>query len=164
MASRFLYTLYERHDLQANEQLRAKVLYQLFKIFSDAERQRLSLVKGDLRFYEDVAKADSSPGIATGILSLIFSDTNPQAELAEKESIANGLFNRAAAYRIFLAYKEENPNSTELAQMYLDIVRLYTAAKKTEIAAKTLAEIRAETRKTQVIIRTSRKAADAYAL
>ena len=47
-------------------------------MFSDAENERLPITKGDLRFYEDVAKADTNPGIATGILSLIFSDTNPR--------------------------------------------------------------------------------------
>src|SRR5207237_775866 len=84
-ASRFLYTLYLREDFQKNKELRAKVLYQLFEMFSDAESERLPLTKGDLRFYEDVAKADTKPGIATGILSLIFSDTKPREMLEEKE-------------------------------------------------------------------------------
>jgi tetratricopeptide (TPR) repeat protein len=140
LASRFLYTLYAREDFQKNKELRAKVLYQLFEMFSDAETARLPLTKGDLRFYEDVANADTKPGIATGILSLIFSDTNPRALLGEKETEAIAHFNRAAAYRIFEEYKKEFPASTELAQMYLDIVRLYTASGDTEIAEKALSE------------------------
>ncbi|HSK71855.1 MAG TPA: tetratricopeptide repeat protein [Pyrinomonadaceae bacterium] len=140
LASRFLYTLYLREDFQKSGEMRAKILYQLFEMFSDAENQRLPLTKGDLRFYEDVAKADTKPGIATGILSLIFSDTNPRQRLEEQEVKATKYFNRAAAYRIFEEYKKEFPTSPELAQMYLDIVRLYTATGETEIAEKTLNE------------------------
>lgn len=140
LASRFLYTLYLREDFQKNSAQRAKILYQLFKMFSEAESQKLPLTKGDLRFYEDVAKADINPGIATGILSLIFSDTNPRGKLETQEAQANTYFNRAAAYRIFEEYKKETPLSDELAQMYLDVVRLYTAAKEPEIAEKTLDE------------------------
>ena len=140
LASRFLYTLYLREDFKTNSALRAKILYQLFEMFSDAENQRLPLTRSDLRFYEDVAKADTNPGIATGILSLIFSDSNPRQKLDEQETKANKYFNRAAAYRIFEEYKRENPKSDELAQMYLDIVRLYTATKDPLIAEKTLNE------------------------
>ncbi|MCY7375820.1 MAG: tetratricopeptide repeat protein, partial [Pyrinomonadaceae bacterium] len=139
-ASRFLYTLYLREDFQKNSAHRAQILYQLFEMFSAAENQKLPLVKGDLRFYEDVAKADTNPGITTGILSLIFSDTNPKRKLEEQETAANKFFNRAAAYRIFEEYKKESPVSPPLAQMYLDIVRLYAATKETEIAEKTLTE------------------------
>lgn len=140
LAARFLYALYLREDFRTNSELRAKILYQLFEMFSDAGMKRLPITKGDLSFYEDVAKADTNPGITTGILSLIFSDTNPREKLAEQENKANKLFNRAAAYRIFEEYKRENPASDELAQMYLDIVRLYAATKDTETAEKTLNE------------------------
>jgi tetratricopeptide (TPR) repeat protein len=143
LGARFLYTLYVREDFQANKELRAKVLYQLFEMFSNAESRRLPITKDDLRFYKDVAKADTKPGIATGILSLIFSDTNPQARLDEQEGAATVYFNRAAAYRIFEEYKKESPVSDELARMYLDIVRLYTTAKEPEIAEKTLNEFAA---------------------
>ncbi len=139
-ASRFLYTLYLREDFKKNSEFRAKIIYQLFEMFSDSETMRLPLTKGDLSFYEDIAQTDTHPGIATGILSLIFSDTNPRERFEEKETSANEKFNRAAAYRIFEEYKKENPASAELAQMYLDIIRLYAAAKETEIAEKTLNE------------------------
>ncbi|MGI8787700.1 MAG: hypothetical protein ACR2HG_08080 [Pyrinomonadaceae bacterium] len=162
-ASRFLYTLYLRGDLQEKSERRAKILYQLFELFSDAETQKLSLTKGDLSFYEDVAKADRNPGITTGILSLLFSDTNPKNELDAKAEIANGLFNRAAAYRIFLAYKEEYPTSNELAQMYLDVVRFYAAAKKTEIAEKTLNEFEQRYENASDYPAVALKLADAFA-
>ena len=139
-ASRFLYTLFVRADFQANGDFRAQILYQLFEMFSDAENQKLPLTKGDLRFYADAARADRNPGIATGILSLIFSDATPQKRLDQQESGATKYFNRAAAYRIFQEYKKEFPTSPQLAQMYLDIVRLYTSIKETEIAEKTLGE------------------------
>lgn len=140
-ASKFLYTLYLREDFQKNSEQRTRVLYQLFEMFADAETQKLPLVKGDLRFYEDAARADTSPGITTGILSLIFADTNPKDKLAEEEIVANKFFNRAAAYRIFEEYKKESATlSPTLAQMYLDLVNLYIRTKEPEIAEKILNE------------------------
>lgn len=140
-ASRFLYTLYLREDFQENPEQRAQILYQLSEMFSDAENQKLPLTKGDLRFYEDVARADTNPGITTGILSLIFSDTKPKQRLEEQENAANKFFNRAAAYRIFEEYKKESPTtSPQLARMYLDITELYLRTKEPEIAEKTLNE------------------------
>ena len=142
-AARFLYTLFLQNKPDNGGELRAKILYQLFEILSDAGEQRIALTRGDLKFYREVATADSDPGMTTGILALIFSDANPAKRLKEKESTANKLFNRAAAYRIFQLYKTENPTSPELGQMYLDIVRLYTSTNETEIAARTLSEFEA---------------------
>ncbi|HEX8566686.1 MAG TPA: tetratricopeptide repeat protein [Pyrinomonadaceae bacterium] len=163
MASRFLYTLYLREDFKKTGELRARVLYQLFEMFSDAGNQKLPLTKGDLRFYEDIAKTDTSPGIATGILSLIFSDTNPKERLLEQENEATKYFNRAAAYKIFLAYKEEFPTSKELAQMYLDIVRLYTATKEPEIAVAALNEFEQRYERADDYPAAALKLADAFA-
>jgi tetratricopeptide (TPR) repeat protein len=139
-ASRFLYTLYLQGELKPGSPVRGKVLYQLFELVSDAGKQRLSLTHGDLKFYQDIATADPHPGIFGGILSFILSDTNPKQEFALQEERAVKHFNRAAAYRIFLAYKQEYPTSPELAQMYLDIVRLYSANQDFKVAAETLAE------------------------
>ncbi len=54
-ASRFLYTLYLNGEVKPGSALRAKVLYQLFELLSDASDERLSLTRGDLRFYQDIA-------------------------------------------------------------------------------------------------------------
>ncbi len=162
-ASRFLYTLHLQNALAPKSALRGKILYQLFELLSDSGEQRISLTRGDLRFYEDVGKSDLHPGITSGILSLIFSDTEPRQELATKETTATNFFNRAAAYRIFLAYKEEFPTSPELAQMYLDIVRLYTATNQTDIAAKTLAEFEGRYEKASDYPPVALKLADAFA-
>lgn len=162
LASRFIYTLYLREDFKQSSELRAKILYQLFELFFDAENQKLSLVKSDLRFYEDIARADTNPGITTGILSLIFSDTNPGERLDEQEKKTSRLFNRAAAYRIFEKYKNENPDSDELAQMYLDIVRFYSAAKQTEIAEKTLNEFAGKYENSKDFPAAALKLADAF--
>jgi tetratricopeptide (TPR) repeat protein len=139
-ASRFLYTLYLQGGLKPGGELRAKVLYQLFALLADAGDERLALTKGDLKFYQDIATADPHPGITGGILSLLFSDTDPRWELERAEADATKFFNRAAAYRIFQAYKQEYPTAPELAQMYLDIVRLYTATGELDVAVTALAE------------------------
>jgi cellulose synthase operon protein C len=139
-ASRFLYTLYLQGEMKPGSPLRAKILYQLFELLSDAGEERLALTHGDLKFYEDIAQADPHPGMLGGILSLILSDTDPKEKFQLEEDRAVQHFNRAAAYRIFTAYKQEYPTAPELAQMYLDIVRLYTTTKETAVAAATLAE------------------------
>ena len=87
-----------------------------------------------------MASSDPHPGIVGGLLSLIFSDKNPSGELGGEDEEAVKRFNRAAAYRIFNAYKEENPTSPELAQMYLDLVRLYSAEGDPRIADEALRE------------------------
>ena len=114
-ASRFLYTLYLQGELKPGSPLRARVLYQLFELVSDAGDMRVSLTRGDLKFYQDIATADTHPGIFGGILSLILSDTNPRNEFDLQEERAVKRFNRAAAYRIFTAYKQEYPMAPELA-------------------------------------------------
>jgi cellulose synthase operon protein C len=163
-ASRFLYTLVARGRLEKGSPERAKVLYQLFELLSDAGGERLALTRGDLEFYRDVASSDPQPGITGGLLSLIFSDTNPPRELKREGEEAVEFFNRAAAYRIFNAYKEENPTSPELAQMYLDIVRLYTAAKEPEVAAPALAEFERRYADAPHYAEVALKLADCYVL
>jgi tetratricopeptide (TPR) repeat protein len=139
-ASRFLYTLYAQNELKPGSPLRAAVLYQLFELLADARDERLALTRGDLKFYQDIATSDPHPGMLGGVLSLILSDTDPASELKDEEGRAVEYFNRAAAFRIFTAYKQEYPTSPELAQMYLDIVRLYAATKEPQVASETLAE------------------------
>ncbi|HJQ32386.1 MAG TPA: tetratricopeptide repeat protein [Pyrinomonadaceae bacterium] len=139
-ASRFLYTLVARGQFAKGSPERARILYQLFELLSDAGDERLPLTRGDLRFYREVASSDPHPGMLGGVLSLVFSGENPARELKEEDEAAVKFFNRAAAYRVFNAYKEENPTSPELAQMYLDLVRLYSAEKEPKVAAGALAE------------------------
>src|SRR6185295_12878494 len=161
-ASRFLYTLYLQGDMKPGSKLRARVLYQLFEILADAGDQRLSLTRGDLKFYQDIATADPHPGMMGGILSLILSDTDPKYEFGVEEERAVSYFNRAAAYRIFTAYKQENPTSPELAQMYLDIVRLYTVDKNLDVASETLAEFEQRYTDAPEFPEVALKLADAY--
>src|SRR5215204_1368933 len=139
-ASHFLYTLCTNFDVKAKGEFRRRVLYQLFELLSDAGDERLALTRGNLDFYETVAKSDARPGITTGVLSLIFSDANPRRNFESKQETAVRLFNRAAAYRIFQEFKNEYRDAPELAQMYLDIVRLYTKSENLDVAEKTLSE------------------------
>jgi len=139
-AARFLYTLVARGQMEKGSEARARVLYQLFELLSDAGDERLALTRGDLNFYREVAGSDPHPGMLGGLLSLVLSGESPASEMAEADQAAVKLFNRAAAYRVFNAYREEFPTSPELAQMYLDVVRLYTAAKEPQVAAAALAE------------------------
>jgi tetratricopeptide (TPR) repeat protein len=161
-ASRFLYTLYVQNELKPGSPLRAEVLYQLFELLADARNERLALTRGDLKFYQDIATSDPHPGMIGGILSLVLSDTNPASELKDQDERAVQYFNRAAAFRIFTAYKQEYPTSPELAQMYLDIVRLYAAAKEPRIAEETLVEFEGRYRDAPQYAAVALKLADCY--
>ncbi|HEY0378041.1 MAG TPA: tetratricopeptide repeat protein [Pyrinomonadaceae bacterium] len=161
-ASRFIYTLYAQNELKPGSPLREQVLYQLFELLSDARDQRLALTRGDLKFYEDIAASDPHPGMLGGVLSLVLSDTEPARELAEQERRAVRYFNRAAAFRIFTAYKQEYPTSPELAQMYLDIVRLYSATGEPQVAAATLAEFESRYADAPAYAEVALKLADCY--
>ncbi len=162
LASKFFYTLFVRNELGKQSESRGEILYQIFSLLSDAENERLSLTKGDLSFYRDIAAADTHPGITTGILSLIFSDTDPNSQLVEKERVATKLFNRAAAYRIFQSYKEEFSTSPELAQMYLDLIQIHTKAKDPESAEKLLDEFASRYENAKDFPRVALKLADAF--
>lgn len=141
LASRFLYTLFLREDVrQEKGEMRARVLYQIFRIFLESGKEKLTLTRGNLQFYKNIASADTNPGILTGLMSLIFSGTNPADELENKEKIAAKFFNRSAAFQIFNEYKKEYPTSPELASMYLDIIEIYTTEDEPETAARTLSE------------------------
>src|SRR5581483_5527062 len=67
-----------------------------------------------------------------------------------------------AAYRIFLAYKDENPTSPELAQMYLDLVRLFLAEKDATRAEQTLSEFETRYRDARQFPQVALKLADCY--
>lgn len=164
MASRFLYTLHQSGGLQPGSELRAKVVYQIFELLLDAGDKRTALTEGDLKFYQNVAKADSHPGMLGGVLSLVLADSEPQARLEQAEQAAVAHFNRAAAYRVFNTFKREYPTSPALAQMYLDLIRLHTSAKETELAAALLTEFDKRYGDAPQFSEVALKLADAYIL
>lgn len=161
-ASRFLYTLYAQGEMKKGSELRAQILYQLFEVLTDARNERIALTHGDLKLYEEVATADAHPGMLGGVLSLIFSDAKAGREFHREEAVAVKHFNRAAAHRIFTLYKDEQPTSPQLAQMYLDIVRLYTATDEKDVAAKTLEEFATRYKDAPQFAEVALKLADAY--
>jgi cellulose synthase operon protein C len=160
LASKFLYTLHIRNDF--TPEMRSKISYQIFKILCNAENEKLALTKGDLSFYRDVAAADTHPGITTGILSLIFSDSNPNQQLIEKERVATKFFNRAAIYKVFQTHKRDFPEAPELGQMYLDLIGIYTIAKDTDLAEKLLNEFEANYEKSSDFPRVAMNLAEAF--
>lgn len=164
LASRFLYTLHQAGGLQPGSELRAKVVYQIFELLLDAGDKRTALTDGDLNFYQDVAKSDPHPGMLGGVLSLLLADSNPQYNFDRAEQTAVAHFNRAAAYRVFDTFKREYPTSPALAQMYLDLIRLHTSAKETELAATLLAEFDKRYRDAPQFAEVALKLSDAYIL
>ncbi|MBL8150777.1 MAG: hypothetical protein JNN15_12705, partial [Blastocatellia bacterium] len=132
-ASRYFYTLYVRGGLEKSSTQREMMLYRLFKTLLSAKYERSVLATGDLRFYKDIATSDQNPGILGGILSLVLANSGPSDEYEKADRIADLYFNRAAAYKIFTAYKQEFPESTVLPQMYADMMRLYIDMEKIDL-------------------------------
>ncbi|MDQ3010092.1 MAG: hypothetical protein M3X11_05250, partial [Acidobacteriota bacterium] len=161
-ASRFLYTLHQAGGLERGSELRAKVVYQIFALLIDANNERTALTEGDLKFYQDVAKADPHPGMLGGVLSLVLADSDPQDKFESAEEAAVAHFNRASAYRVFNTFKQEYPTSPALAQMYLDLIRLHTSAKETAVAAALLAEFDKRYSDAPQFAEVALKLADAY--
>lgn len=119
-ASRYFYTLYLMGGLKEGTRERERVLYRLFRALIDTRYERSVLASGDIRFYKDIARSDRSPGLLGGILSLVLANTGPQDEYNRADRVAHKYFNRAAAYRIFSAYKKEYPASQVLPGMYAE--------------------------------------------
>ncbi|MBI4851232.1 MAG: hypothetical protein HY819_05340 [Acidobacteria bacterium] len=161
-ASRYIYTLYNQGELKPTSELRGQLLYQLFELLMDAQYQRLPLTTGNLNFYQDIARTDTNPGVIGGILSLIFSDTKPKNEFSDAQTSAIKYFNQAAAHRIFHSYKKEYPTSPQLAQMYLDIIKLYIQENNTELANETLKEFEERYKESNKFADVAIKLADAY--
>ncbi|MGH9764098.1 MAG: tetratricopeptide repeat protein, partial [Blastocatellia bacterium] len=126
-ASRYLYTLYLTGGLATGSQSREDALFRLFNVMLDSAGAPTRVAAGDLSFYKDVATIDEHPGFMNGVLSLVLSDTNPSSEFATQEKAAAGYFNRAFAYRIFTAFKQEYPQSPRLGDMYLGVVNVFAS-------------------------------------
>ena len=59
----------------------------------DSGSQPVTLSRGDLSLYRDIAKVDQNPGLLNGVLSLILSNTNLGSEFQQKETNAASYFN-----------------------------------------------------------------------
>ncbi|HKP86745.1 MAG TPA: hypothetical protein VJZ26_11645, partial [Blastocatellia bacterium] len=126
-SSRYLYTLYLIGGLQPASQSREDALYRLFKVMIDAAGTPARVAAGDLSLYKDVAQVDQHPGFMNGVLSLVLSGTDPAQEFATEQKAAAGYFNRAFAYRIFSAFKQEYAQSKYMAEMYLGVVNVFSS-------------------------------------
>ncbi|HVF91376.1 MAG TPA: hypothetical protein VNH22_15030, partial [Blastocatellia bacterium] len=125
-ASRYLYTLYLLGGLQPGTPLREEALYRLFGTMIDAAGAPTRVAGGDLSLYKDVAEVDQHPGFMNGVLSLVLSDTNPSEQFATQQEAAAGYFNKAFAYRIFTAFKQEYPQSKHMGEMYLGVLNVFS--------------------------------------
>ena len=126
-AARYLYTLYLAGALQAGTEAREEALFRLFKAVLDAGDTPTRFGAGDLSFYKDIAEVDQHSGFLNGVLSLVLSDTQPAYKYDSQDKAAAGYFNRAFAYRIFMAFKSEYSNSKWLEEMYLGALNVYSA-------------------------------------
>jgi predicted Zn-dependent protease len=161
-ASRYLYTLYLSGGLQPGTEDREKALYRLFMVFIDAAGAPTRVSGGDLSFYKDVAEVDQHPGFMNGVLSLILSGTDPGAEFRAEEKSAAGYFNRAFAYRIFNAFKQEYPQSPRLGEIYLGVVNVFAGLGEHRLAIAAGQEFQQRYPKSPKYVEVSLRIADSY--
>ncbi|MEN3336044.1 MAG: hypothetical protein V7641_5409, partial [Blastocatellia bacterium] len=135
-ASRYLYTLYLTGGLQPGSASREEALHRLFRVMLDAAGTPTRVAAGDLSLYKDVAQVDANPGFMNGVLSLILSGSDPASEFATQEKAAAGYFNRAFAYRIFSAFKQEYAQSKYLADMYLGVSEVFAGLGEHRLAVE----------------------------
>ncbi|HYP26718.1 MAG TPA: tetratricopeptide repeat protein [Blastocatellia bacterium] len=126
-ASRYLYTLYLLGGLQAGTPVREEALFRLFGTMIDAAGAPTRVAGGDLSFYKDVAEVDQHPGFMNGVLSLVLADTNPAEQFATQQEAAAGYFNKAFAYRVFTAFRQEYPQSKHMGEMYLGVLNVFSS-------------------------------------
>jgi tetratricopeptide (TPR) repeat protein len=161
-ASRYLYTLYLAGGLEAGSEQRERALYRLFSVLLDAAGTPTRVATGDLSFYRDIAEIDQHPGVMNGILSLILSGVEPAEEFANQEKVAAGYFNRRLAHRVFSAFKQEYPDSARLGEMYLGIVRVFSALGEHKLAIEAGREFQQRFPDSPVHAEVSLRIADSY--
>ncbi len=142
-ASRYFYTLYLMGGMKEGTREREQVLYRLFHTLTNTRYERSVLASGDIRFYKDIARSDRSPGLLGGILSLVLANTGPQDEYNKADRVAHKYFNRAAAYRIFSAYKKEYPASQVLPGMYAETCAVLAEMGELKLLDSLVAEFQA---------------------
>ncbi len=141
-ASRYLYTLYLIGGMQSASATREDALYRLFSVMIEAAGSPTRVAAGDLSLYKDIAQVDQNPGVINGVLSLILSGYNVPQEFATEEKAAAGYFNRAFAYRIFTAFKQEYPQSNRLGEMYLAVINVFSSLGEHQLAIQAGREFR----------------------
>ena len=161
-ASRYLYTLYLTGGLQAASEQREQSLYRLFKVMLDAAGSPTRVAGGDLSFYKDVAQMDPHPGFMNGVLSLILSGIDPTAEFKTQEQAAAGYFNRAFAYRVFNAFKQEYAQSSHLPEMYLGVVNVFSGLGEHQLAIEAGREFQQRFTDSPRYVEVSLRIADSY--
>ncbi|HYL99643.1 MAG TPA: hypothetical protein VEZ90_11870, partial [Blastocatellia bacterium] len=161
-ASRYLYTLYLMGGLQPGSQSREDALLRLFNVMLDSAGAPTRVAAGDLSFYKDVATVDEHPGFMNGVLSLILSDTDPATEFANEQKTAAGYFNRAFAYRIFTAFKQEYPKSPRLGEMYLGVVNVFASLGEYKVAIAAGREFQQQFPNSPSYVTVSLRIADCY--
>src|SRR5215471_8489994 len=161
-ASRYLYTLYLTGGLQPASASRENALYRLFMTLIDAAGAPTRVGGGDLSFYKDVAEVDQHPGFLNGVLSLILSGSDPAAEFKAEEKSAAGYFNRAFAYRIFNAFKQEYPQSPRLGEIYLGVVNTFAALGEHKLAIAAGQEFQQRYPSSPKYVEVSLRIADSY--
>jgi predicted Zn-dependent protease len=161
-ASRYLYTLYLTGGLTPASQSREEALYRLFEVMLDSAGAPTRLASGDLSFYHDVATVDEHPGFMNGVLSLILSGADPAQEFATEEKASDGYFNRAFAYRIFTAFKQEYPQSPRLGDMYLGVLNVFSSLGEHRLAIQAGKEFQQMFPESPQYVAVSLRIADSY--
>jgi predicted Zn-dependent protease len=117
------YTAYNANNAQANNaQVSEAALSQLINLLIEHAGTPFRFGGGDLSFYADIARLDSSPGFWNGILSLLLNGQSPGNELAQQEAKATPYFHRAAAAELLRVFDARFPQSSRRASLHAQVI------------------------------------------
>ncbi|MCS7079764.1 MAG: tetratricopeptide repeat protein [Chloracidobacterium sp.] len=134
LGARFLYSLHVTGGNAPGSPEREATLAKLVTALLEAgEREAgTTLGAGDLSLYADIAQVDRGAGFLNGILSLILAGNNIPREYAQANRSAAAYFNRALAYRFFVALQTEYPRSARLPALHVELLKAFAAMNEFE--------------------------------
>ena len=121
-AWRMLYTLYLG---SAAKDAKERALSGLFHLTWELQGSEVNLTGRSVAAYTRIERYDTNPGVAGGVLSLLYNDQDIGEKLDDLRGVSRDIENRRMLMNIFERFAAEYPNSAELAPMYARVVGMF---------------------------------------
>lgn len=124
-AARACYAVYS--DATADATSREAGLAGLIRILLNAPDERISIGRGDISLYRDIASFDPYPGFLNGLLSLVLNGTDPAGRYADREANSVAYFHRAKAAELLAEFDQKFTSSPQRAALHAALIEAYAA-------------------------------------
>ncbi len=121
-AAKAWYSLYSLPNAGA---MHTEGLARLARLLLLAPEQHVRFGNRDLSLYSNVAQMDRHPGFLNGILSVLFTASDPLQQYASENETASAYFHRAAASDLIERLKKEAPNAPQLVELEQQLFAAY---------------------------------------